>query len=179
MPTTASASDPSDAHTVQQLALVLGRKGLQHAAESMRQHRAAVQRSANTAYHSHLSLELLSSVNWLPSWYKHATSQQAHQQVPAATTADWYAEDMYDDIQEEAEFIALQQAKLGQESESMPTTAGTRVPAKSYAAHMPSLKTCEPKFQPSPHTPHISMMHCHFIAAFLCMRIRLVEQCGQ
>lgn len=144
MPANTNSSNsglPSETKTMQQLALMLGRRGLERAAQSMQQHRAAVQHSSNSAYHSKLSWELLSSISWLPSWcQQHTTSKQPRQQ-PSAATHSWYAGDMYDDIQQEAMSFAQGQAAAVHGTKPTADSVSTRAPANLYAMQTPQLKT--------------------------------------
>lgn len=128
-----AALSMTETHTVQQLALLLGRRGLERAAKAMQQHQSTAQHGS--AY-SRLSTELLSSISWLPSWSKQhssLSSKQANQHAPA-TAHPRYAGDMYDAPEQEEAAMAHQQAMAGQ---------GSKLDARAvklYATHIPSFE---------------------------------------
>lgn len=144
MPTTTDSSKASwlsvtETHTLQQLALMLGRKGLEHAAISMQQHQLNTQHLSNPTYSSRLSWELLSSMSWLPGWCKHqapASGHLGHKQTSAASVR-WYADDLNDEAVEREMAAAQQQRMVNQGVLPKLSAVIQKEAVNLYTTHMP------------------------------------------
>ena len=142
MPTTTDSSKASwlsmtETRTMQQLALMLGRKGLEHAAISMQQHQPDTQHHSNLACPSRLSWELLSSMSWLPSWCKHQASASGHLEhhQASAVSGHWHATDHH---AVEREVSTAQQQRMDKHLVPRLGAVTTKEPWL-YTMHMPDL----------------------------------------